>query len=251
MKPARVRPSTSSRQVARHAVREHIAQMVLTQQYLPGEKLVQQDLAKRLGVSRGVVREALFELKGMGLIDTRDHRGGTVSPQCGRFLIEALELREMLEGLAARRCCDQITPVQIEALTAMAHEINRLWLSDQGQEGALLDRQFHLTLTEISGNSLQVRMSQNFWFLTKLFRSKARPDLERMLRQHLNIMEAIARRDHDAAEAAMREHIRATLASTEETLKLASGQFDWLVDPWEEALKSTAVSPPVPLPAAE
>ena len=225
------------RRVTRHAVRDHIARMVLTNQMVPGEKLVQQDLAKKLGVSRGVVREALFELGGMGLVDTRDNHGGVVNPQCGRFVLEALEIREMLEGMVARRCCDHMTRAQVADLREMVHEIYRLSTAGERAEASALDRQFHLKLMQFSANSLQVRMSESFWFTAKVVRNDRR-DYRDTLQGHLDILEAIEAGDRDRAEAAMREHIRGDRKATEEALKLPANEIHWMIDPVAEVVKT-------------
>jgi DNA-binding GntR family transcriptional regulator len=242
---AAVAPQT--RQVARHAVRNHIAHMVLTNQVAPGEKLVQQNLAKKLGVSRSVVREALFELGGMGLVDTHDNRGGVVSPLCGQFVLEALEVREMLEALVARRCCSNMTRAQIAELTEMAHEIFRQSNDGQRVEAAMLDRQFHLRLMQYSANSLQIRMSESFWFTTKVIRGDRR-DYRDTLAGHLEILAAIEAGDEDRAEAAIRAHIRAARKDAEEALKLPASQVHWVIDPPEEALRSVSIRKESPKP---
>jgi DNA-binding GntR family transcriptional regulator len=229
-----------SRRLARHTVRDHIVQMVLTQQYAPGKKLVQQTLAKQLGVSRSVVREAIMELQGMGLVDVQDNRGGRVSPECRRFLMEGLELREAFERLAVRRCCDRITRTQLQELIATAHEIHRLGAADLKKEAGILNRKFHLRLMEISDNRLQIRMSQNFWFATKLT-SSARPDADRILAEHLAILTAIERGDADAAEKAAVDHVRWARQLTEEGLNGPESHLYWLVNPLEEAVRSSGI----------
>lgn len=232
-------PSTvpRTRIVARHAVRNHIARMVLTKQLAPGEKLVQQDLAQKLGVSRSVVREAIFELGGMGLVDTRDNRSGVVSPLCGQFVLEALEVREMLEALVARRCCTQMTRAQVAELTTMAHEIYRLSNAGERVDAAMLDRQFHLRLMQHSANSLQIRMSESFWFTTKVIRTDRR-DYRGTLKGHLEILSAIEAGDEERSEAAMRAHIQAARLEAAECLKLPANQIHWVVDPPANVMSS-------------
>ena len=225
------------RKVSRHAVRNHIARMVLTNQLAPGKKLVQQDLANELGVSRGVVREAIFELKGMGLVETHDNRGGVVSPQCGQFVLEALEIREMLEGLVARRCCSHVTRAQVAELREMVHAIYRLSTAGERVEAATLDRQFHLKLMKFSANSLQIRMSESFWFTAKVVRNDRR-NYRDTLQGHLDILEAIEAGDGDRAETAMREHIRVDRKATEEALKLPANEIHWMIDPVAEVVKT-------------
>ncbi len=232
--------SSRTRQVARHAVRNHIARMVLTNELAPGSKLVQHDLAKKLGVSRGVVREAIFELGGMGLVETHDNRGGIVSPLCGKFVLEALEVREVLEGMVARRCCTRVTRVQIAELTEMAHEIFRLSNAGERTEAAMLDRQFHLKLMQYSANNLQLKMSESFWFATKVVRSDRR-DYRETLNGHLEILSAIEAGDEDRAERAMRTHIYVGRKDTEELLKSSSSEVHWVIDPVEEFVGKGAI----------
>ena len=134
-------------------------------------------------------------------------------------------------------------PAELQELTAMAHEIYRLGAADQKKEAAILNRKFHLMLMEISDNRLQMRMSQNFWFATKLT-SGARPDVERILAEHLEILEAIGRGDADAAEAASVKHVRWARQITEDGLNGAGTQLYWLIDPLEEVVKSTSTAQP-------
>jgi DNA-binding GntR family transcriptional regulator len=216
--------------------------MVLTRAYPPGKKLVQEDLAKELGVSRGAVREAIFELKGMGLVDAQENRGGRIDPCCGEFLSEAFELREVLEGLVARRCCTRISRADLQKLADMAHQVYDHWMAGQAVEGATLDRQFHLALMRASSNNLQIQISRNFWFTTMVVRRK-HPDPEHMLKQHLDIVKGIESGNPDAAEAAIREHIRSAQKLVAESLRLPPGELHWLVDP-----NSQTIQPPLAKP---
>ena len=101
------RPEPAPR-VTRHRVRDSIQQMILSGERHPGSKLRQQELAEHFGVAQGVVREALLELQGFGLVETIDNRGIYVSQLDRARLLEAFHVREMHEGLAARLCCERV-----------------------------------------------------------------------------------------------------------------------------------------------
>src|SRR5438045_6273479 len=93
------------RSLVRHRIRDHLQQMIHSGQIKPGARLVQDHIARVFNVGKGIVREALLELRGLGLIDTIDNRGMFVGEMSRRRLLESYESRAMLEGLAVRRCC--------------------------------------------------------------------------------------------------------------------------------------------------
>jgi DNA-binding GntR family transcriptional regulator len=220
-------PSGRQRRVTRHRVRDHIVQMILTRRYDGGDKLVQQDLANELGVSRGVVREALFELQGTGIIDTSDNRGASVSIAYKDIVLEAFEIREALEGVMARRCCDHITRKQLRELSQLAHEAYELGSSGRRAEASKIDRQLHLRLMEIAGNHLLSHLSRSFWFVSKAV-GERKHDPEGTLRSHLAVLEAIGSGDPDQAERAMRAHIRRGRGEVEAAMAEQADAVQWI-----------------------
>lgn len=200
-------PAGSSPKVARHAVRNHIARQIAAGEYRPGMKLVQQTIAEETGVSRGVVREAIFELQGMGLVEALDNRGAVVNEFNLDRLMESYELREVLEGLAARRCCERVTVRQMRDLKVQAAEIHRLYVEGKHEEGGRLDRDFHLKLIEIAGNRLVERLSSTYAILAKVVTVTARnPKLVQL--EHRAILADIEGGNADRAEASARTHVR-------------------------------------------
>ena len=97
--------SQPRRVVVRHEVRDGVQRLIVNGRQKPGSKLVQQKLAKQFGVAQGVIREALLELQVCGLVEAIDNRGMFVSPIDAQKLLDAFEIREVHEGLAARLCC--------------------------------------------------------------------------------------------------------------------------------------------------
>ena len=92
---------------ARGRVREDVRKMILTGKLKPGSRLTQQHLAKKFGVAQSVVRESLLELQASGLVRSVDNLGIFVSDLDEATLIHAYHVREMIEGLAARLCCER------------------------------------------------------------------------------------------------------------------------------------------------
>src|SRR3954471_1641355 len=106
----------STQTTARGRVREDIRRMILSGELKPGTRLTQQHLAKRFGVAQSVVRESLLELQASGLVRSVDNLGIFVSDLDTHSLIHAYHVREVLEGLAARVCCERASRADIRAM---------------------------------------------------------------------------------------------------------------------------------------
>jgi len=215
------KPSRTKRLVSRHRVRERIQQMILDGRCKPGSKLNQKDLAEKFGVSQAVVREALLELQVCGLVETIDNRGVFVGELDAQKILESYDVREVHEGLAARLCVETITRVQIRSLKEMAEQIHALSKAGEAEQMALLDREFHQQLLRLSGNSMLIRLADNYWVLGKVIRIGR--DAKAVCKEHLAILEAIEANRADEAERLMREHIRVGKTMAAEQIK--TGQF--------------------------
>src|SRR5580658_12302 len=134
--------------VARHEVREEIQRRILSGRSKPGERLSQQSLARELGVAQGTVRESLLELQWLGLVETVDHMGVFVDKIDAARISQSYQVREVLEGLAARLACEHASRADITELRKMADEIYRLAQNKKNETGKL-DREFHIHITEL------------------------------------------------------------------------------------------------------
>jgi len=188
-------------------VRNHIRQKIFAGDIGPGERLVQTRIAAEMDVACSVVREALMELHAAGLVEANDNRGAVVMRLNGERLMEAFEVREVFEGLVARRCCARMTLLQLRELRAMTEEIYQLHQAEQHQRGAELDAEFHRRLLQIANSQLLLRLHRTFWWLGKLAAGKE-ADLEGLRQRHIALLDAIASGDEDVAERVAREHVR-------------------------------------------
>src|ERR1700744_3925180 len=169
------RNATKTR-VARHEIREEIQRRILSGETKPGERLSQQSLARELGVAQGTVRESLLELQWLGLVESIDRLGVFVDKLDVNRICEAYQLREMLEGLAARLACHHAGRGDLAELRRMADEIYRL-AQDHKAETAALDRKFHLRITELARNNTLTRLSQTYRALGMTVRAFRPPDV--------------------------------------------------------------------------
>ncbi|MFZ2656504.1 MAG: GntR family transcriptional regulator [Victivallales bacterium] len=200
-------PAAATRQVMRHRVRDALRDAILAGSYAPGQKLAQEELARKFGVSRVVVREALMELRGTGLLTSEDNCGVRVAAVDPRRLLEACELRELLEVFAVRRCCDTITLRELRELRELVARMAAAHAAGQRPQGASLDREFHLRLLRIAGNSLLQRLTEGNWFLGKVLTAETAGAAD-IRASHLAILDAIQANDPARAEAVVRKHMK-------------------------------------------
>ncbi len=217
--PARDRPSPARARGAdvRDRIRGRLQHWILGGTYRPGDKLVQQRLARRLGVSQSVVREALLELQLSGLVETCYNRGMFVSPLDAGKLLDAFDVREVHEGLAVRLCCERAARADLRELEGLAERICALAAAGRRTAAAALDREFHQRLIRLSGNTMLARLSQSFWVLGKTVRVGRPPRTVRA--EHRAILRAIEANRPEEAERAVREHIRLGRQVVEERLR--------------------------------
>lgn len=173
----------------------------------PGQRLVETELAERLGVSRTPVREALSRLEAQGVV-AREGRGLRVATLDHDQLGELYEVRGVVEGLAARLAARHAAPEEIAVLTDMV-EADRRVLGDP-RALALANRRFHRQLHRASHNRYLNQMLQSMRRSMALISSTtlAAPGRgAQALDEHAEIVAAIAARDEAAAQAAAERHI--------------------------------------------
>ena len=202
---------TRRRRGSRGDVRETLRRESLDGRLPAGTRLLQQPLAKRFGVAQGVVRESLLELQGLGLVEAFEGPGLRVAPMDERRLVEAFQIREALEGLAARLCCRRASRQDLDELRETVDRIHALGRRRKFEEAAELDRRFHRRLVELSGNRLLARLLEQ----CRLFGTvkKMDTDVEVVRRAHARILDAVERDLPDEAERRSREHVRSALAA--------------------------------------
>jgi DNA-binding GntR family transcriptional regulator len=179
-----------------------------------GTKLSEDNLATQLGVSRTPVREALNRLAQEGLVTVSPGRGASVATFSFDDMVQLLEIREALEGMAARLASSLITKSTLnklrELLEVGAPERERNGYN--GYTGYLdADREFHEAITSACGNrhlshlmrSLRDRI-QMLRYRSVILPGRARKSFQ----EHVQILDALNRRDADCAEERIRTHIR-------------------------------------------
>lgn len=175
--------------------------------YKPGDRLVESDLADRLGVSRTPIREALQRLETQSLL-TRDGRSLIVASLDHTQMAELYVVRGELEGLAARLAARHATPEEVRVLRDML-EADRALLGDPGALSRA-NKRFHKQIHLASHNRFlvqQLDLVHRSMALLATTSLAAEGRGEVALQEHAAIVEAIEAGDGDAADAALRDHI--------------------------------------------
>ncbi len=175
--------------------------------YLPGDRLVESELAERFGVSRTPVREALQRLETQSVL-VRDGRSMVVSSLDHDQLGELYVVRAELESLAARLAAQHAAPEEVRVLREMVNQ--DMDLLGQPQALSRANRRFHKQLHLASHNRYliqQLEMVHRTMALmaTTTFAVEGRDATA--LEEHSTIVKAIEDRDGDAAATALKAHI--------------------------------------------
>jgi len=176
----------------------------------PGTRLEETAIAKRYGVSRTPVREALRKLAVSGLIDVRPHQGAVVRQFSIEELIQIFEVMAELEGLCARLAARRIAPEERTALERH-HEDCRA-LAETGDADAFYDAniRFHETIYQATRNDYLIEQTRATRTRIGPYRRYITYQSGRMrasIAEHAGIMEAIFAGDGEIAHRRNREHV--------------------------------------------
>lgn len=176
----------------------------------PGEIYSAPALAERLGVSATPVREAMLDLANDGLVEPVRNRGFRVVVVDEDALDEISELRQMLEVPAMAKVVARAGDEELAALFAKVDRIEAAAELSDAAEFLFADRDFHLSLLILGGNTRLVRLVGQLRNQTRLAGIKVLAESGQLMAsalEHRPILEAVCRRDAELAQALMRAHL--------------------------------------------
>lgn len=217
------RPVTLSTAIQRSADRLHerLKAMVAAYHLRPGERINEVELARRFGVSRTPLREALNRLASEGFLLATANRGYHVRPLDAAQVLRLYEYRAVLEAGALRLSAERAPPEALEALRDFAQR-SRDEPEDDAQALRLLslDEEFHERLAALSGNEELVRalrgLNERIRFVRWIDMQNRRGGTQG---EHLEILRLLAGGEGEAAEALLRRHIGRRLDQITEVIK--------------------------------
>lgn len=189
-----------------------------------GMRLDQRQLAKRLNTTTAPLREAFSALENEGLLVRQPGLGVFCKIYTVLEIEELVEIRGVLEALAARRATRHITDDDILELTQMADYLAKPIAP--GQEGVFVQKhvEFHKRIITISRSPRLKELLEFHHFIDTVLANIASSFWKVEAHSHMEIVQALATRDPDAAEQSMRNHIAPTYQKRFAALRMRYGQ---------------------------
>ncbi|WP_370527702.1 GntR family transcriptional regulator [Comamonas sp. Tr-654] len=199
-----------SAKTLRELTLEKMREAIFSGFFAPGERLVERKLCDLLDVSRSVVREVLRQLESEGLVETISHQGPVVATLDANRARQIYDLRALLEGQAARICAEKATPETLAELSMRNQSIQDAF--ERGEFVLVMERTtaFYELMFLGCGLEMAWEMVQSLNARINRLRAMTISSAERKkatAREMQALVEALLRRDADAAEKAAREHI--------------------------------------------
>jgi DNA-binding GntR family transcriptional regulator len=204
-------------------VLDYLRDGILNSQFAPGQRLIESDLSRELGVSRGSLREAFRRLSAEGLIQLVPNRGAVVRRLSLRETMELFQIRRELEGLAARLAAINIGDPEVQE--AFSAAIVPIWNEEPRLSSvAYLDenKHFHDAVMAASGNTQLIVVSQQLQLpliMSQLSNVLTAEILRESVCEHRLIANAVLAGKSAAAEAAMRKHLDRAVEFTNTALR--------------------------------
>ena len=206
------------------AIEQRLRRAIQDLDLAPGERLTERRLEKTLEASRTPVRAALLRLLAEGLVQ-RDGRGWIVSPIDLEEIRALEEFREAIEVAAVRMACERATDEQLAGVLDLFRSIT---LDPSREEGHRLGTDFHIELARLTGNRFLVEAVSGA--MTRLERPRwlevrTEEGRRQAWEEHRRVLEAIAARDPDQAQALIVDHLRGTRDRLLESLETERRRF--------------------------
>ena len=194
----------------REMVYEELKLQILTGAIIPGTRMMEVELADEMGVSRTPIREAIRKLEKEGLDTIEPRKGAYASMISTEDMVEILEVRQDLEGLAAYFAADRMQPAQLEELKTVSEHYNEAVTSGSMEDMIKYDTRFHRIIVDSCHNKILVQMIEQLQELVLRFRYIYYDNFKRaenMPEEHAAILGAIEKNSPDEAREAADVHI--------------------------------------------
>jgi DNA-binding GntR family transcriptional regulator len=181
--------------------------------YAAGEYVRLDQLATELGISVTPVREALFELRGEGLLAQQPHRGFVVLPVTGRDLIDVADIQAHVGGELAARAAAAVSDDQLGELREIQTRLEKAYAGGDDELTVRLNHDFHRGINVVANSP---KLAQLMSRITRYAPESVFPAIagwpEQSLQDHRRVLAALAARDETLARTAMAEHLAAGVA---------------------------------------
>ena len=192
-----------------HAIVEALTRAIVEHRLLPGAKLAEQKLADHFGVSRTLVRQALFQLSQNRLIRMEPARGAFVAAPSVDEAKQVFAVRRMIEAQMTREFVKAVTPAKIKSLKAHIQQEREAVAKEDVSGRTELLGDFHVHMAELMGNQVLAQMLGELIsrcaLITLMYQSRS--EAQHSTDEHEAIVAALAARDAERAVQLMNDHL--------------------------------------------
>lgn len=196
---------------------------ILAGVFQPGDRLIEADLCRRLGISRPSVREALRSLEAEGLVLIVPNRGPQIPVLTWQQAEEIYQVRALLEGESAALCAIRATPTHIESMRAALSEFEKAVKRGDSARRLSATAEFYRFMQLGSGNGLIDALLQRLLARINFLRAQSMSRAGRAkhsFKEMRAIFEAIAKQDKEGARRAAEQHVRNAAAAAKESFDI-------------------------------
>jgi DNA-binding GntR family transcriptional regulator len=189
-------------------VYENIKEMILNRELIPGQKLVQEEMAIRLGVSRTPILSAFSKLEKEWLVKSLPRRGYYINEMSREEKLNLFDIRMRLEPLGARRAAELGTQKEKEELLNYVNQVTEFTSITDFTIFNKHDYTFHRKIMSLSGNPMLNMMISSYNIISLSNQDGTGFDFSKSIEGHKKIANAIMTNDPDIAEEVMKQHIK-------------------------------------------
>lgn len=202
---------------------DRVRDEIINGDYNPGDKLIENRLAKELGVSRTPVREALKQLELDGLVESIPNRGVIVKGISDQDIYDIYTVRISIETIAARWAVERMTEKDLEELEEI-YDLMEFFTSKKNAKRIFeLNTEFHEKIYSSTKSRFLENILRDFQLFiksTRLESLKTEGRLDKALNEHKEILNALKDRDADLACEYIKEHIQTARKNVNKILKI-------------------------------
>ncbi|HEX3030102.1 MAG TPA: GntR family transcriptional regulator [Clostridia bacterium] len=195
----------------REVIFNTLREAIIVGELKPGERLMEVQLAEKMGVSRTPVREAIRKLELEGLVEMLPRKGAHVADLSVKDLMDVLEVRASMDGLATALSAARITDEEIKELKNIHNQFANYVEKDNLKGSIKKDVEFHDIIYRSSRNDKLIQITNNLREQIHRFRVIYLKDYvspKELVREHEEIYDSIAKRDVERAHKIAEEHIK-------------------------------------------
>ena len=187
---------------------------ILKNRFYQGQRLIEKDLIGLYKISKTPLREALIKLEKVGLVEKNINRGFLVKRILRKDAEEIYDLREVIDGVSARKVAENITEEKIQKIEKIIYDMKLCIKDKKTNEYVEHDKYFHMVLNKLTGNKRLAEIMQNLNLqvnmLLKTSIKLPKRGMNVSFNEHKKIFDAILRKDPVKAEENAKKHMQET-----------------------------------------